>query len=120
MNQLALITASPSLPALITDAGEPAAVRFLEFIAVRIRRKIRCSGRSLDRLLHPLDFEIDGGGQVFDQQLGLDMRGAQTCRGAAAGHRGHADESSQELAIVSRLNPRAEFPRIRHGGNPHQ
>src|ERR1700678_372807 len=37
MNQLALITASPTLPALIADAGEPAALRFLEFFAVRIR-----------------------------------------------------------------------------------
>lgn len=37
MSQLALITASPRLPALIADAGEPAAFRFLEFFAARIR-----------------------------------------------------------------------------------
>lgn len=37
MNRLALITAAPTLPALIADAGEPAALRFLEFFADRIR-----------------------------------------------------------------------------------
>lgn len=37
MNQLVLIAASPALPALIAGAGEPAALRFLEFFAARIR-----------------------------------------------------------------------------------
>jgi hypothetical protein len=53
VNQLALITASSTLPALIADAGERASLRFLEFFAANIRNPHtrRAYGRAAAEIL---------------------------------------------------------------------
>lgn len=103
MNQLTLVAASPALPALIADASEPAALRFPEFFATRIRgsntqRAHRCAVAGIAGRLGNHSFR-DARVATYLINVGTLKKAAQMANHASARVTQHCDSRREGLNL---------------------